>query len=47
MKTLQIFGGGKYHTPTMRQIDCRIEAGFAVSEPSSFDDMVFYDRESE
>lgn len=45
MKTLQKLGA--YSAPVMREVRCNIEAGFAVSEPSGFNDLDFDGRNEE
>ena len=45
MKTIQ--KSGAYNTPILREVNCRVEAGFAASTPSGFDDLDFEGRDEE
>lgn len=36
-----------YQRPILRECRCTIEAGFAVSEPSGFNDLTFEGRDEE
>ena len=45
MKTIQ--KSGAYKTPVLREVNCRVEAGFAASSPSGFDNLDFEGRDEE
>jgi hypothetical protein len=36
-----------YQSPILRECSCRIEAGFAISVPSDFNDLDFEGRQEE
>ncbi len=36
-----------YQSPALRECRCAIEAGFAVSEPTGFNDLTFEGRDEE
>ena len=45
MKTIQ--KSGAYKTPILLEMNCPVEAGFAASTPSDFDDLDFEGRDEE
>ena len=45
IKTIQ--KNGAYNTPILREVNCHVEAGFAASSPSGFNDLDFEGRDEE